>query len=298
MSHQLLKKVVSSFTLILLSTIAASAQMPAQSQPARATELREGQRAAGNLIESIKGGELSEVAKDLFAGTSADALDQEGGLALCWAVRVNRRDMVDLLLEKGADVNKEEDDGTAALDVAAAAGRANLVKLLLSRGAVVDHKDRGGHTALVVAAIGAMVTGAPAFMFKGMWGGEPNEKGEQLLSNIGNEHKTVIELLLQAHADPNLQADDCGLTALMVAAMSGKVELVQLLLSQGAKIDLKSGDYDALGLAEAFESPDVMAELWETEDSETAQALASWSQITAPGRRAVAKLLRAAGARQ
>lgn len=295
MNHQLPKQVASIVTLMLLSTFVAGAQVRA-SQPAQPTELQAKGRGGGDLIESIKRGDLAEVSKVLIAGTSADEADDEGGRPLCWAVRVNRRDIAELLLAHGAEINKEEDDGGTALVVAAGAGHADMVKLLLTHGADANHKDNGGHTALLLAAGGAVYGAMPPFLLKAIFGGEATERGDQFLSSMGTEHREVMELLLQAGADANLQADDCGLTALMFAGLGGSVKLVQMLLSHGANVNLKTGEWDALRFAEAFESSKAIAELDE-EDAETKQALLIWSQTTAPGRQQVAKLLRAAGAR-
>ena len=292
MNHQLPKKVASIVTLMLLSTLVAIAQVSAAPQPAQSSEAQAKKRNGGGLIESIKRGDLPEVTKILLAGTSADSEDDGAGRALCWAVRVNRRDMVELLLAKGADVNKEEDDGGTALIVAAAAGHADMVKLLLSHGADANHKDNGGHTALLLAAGGAVFGAMPPFLLKEILGEEATERGEQLLSSMGTEHQAVMELLLKAGADANIQADDCGLTALMFAGLGGSVELVQMLLSHGANVNLKTGEWDALRFAEAFESSNNLG----ADEEETKQALLIWSQTTAPGRRQVAKMLRAAGA--
>lgn len=283
------------FTLILGSGFVVTAQdTPAHEAP-QVTELHPSESGRA-LNESIQRGDLGEIAKILFAGTSADTMDEEGGRPLCWAVRVNRRDIVELLLAKGADVNKEEkqDSGTA-LAVAAALGHADMVKLLLARGAVVNHEDHGGHTPLIAAAMGAMIRDAPPFVMRAMWGEEITEKEELLLSGLGNEHKRVVELLLSAGADANLQAEDCGLTALAIAAMSGNVAVAQMLLAHGANPSLN--DWYALKFAETFDSSEGIADSLDGEDSETAAALLSWVQLTASGRQQVVQLLRVARAR-
>jgi ankyrin repeat protein len=60
--------------------------------------------------------------------------------------------IVELLLEKGADVNAKDKDGNVtALIMAASNGHTETVKFLLERGADVNAKDNDGFTALKAA---------------------------------------------------------------------------------------------------------------------------------------------------
>jgi ankyrin repeat protein len=71
--------------------------------------------------------------------------------ALHSALDAGRFDIVDLLLAKGADVNIRDDKGHTPLHIAAsyAASRfPKIVELLISNGADIDAKDNGGKTAL------------------------------------------------------------------------------------------------------------------------------------------------------
>lgn len=66
-------------------------------------------------------------------------------------------EIVEHLLDKGAEINHEDADGRTALSVAAlcvpaSEGHSSVVSLLLERGSEVDHKDRDGMTPLLVAA--------------------------------------------------------------------------------------------------------------------------------------------------
>jgi ankyrin repeat protein len=60
--------------------------------------------------------------------------------------------VVQLLLEKGADVDAKDNDGGTALHKTAGSGHEAVVRLLLEKGADVDAKSNDGWTALHWAA--------------------------------------------------------------------------------------------------------------------------------------------------
>ena len=65
-----------------------------------------------------------------------------------------------------------------------------------------------------------------------------------------NRLQVVVQRLMAAEADPNVQ-DRLGLSALMVASISGEAECVRVLMRGGAKLDLlEDHGYSALALAE------------------------------------------------
>ncbi len=77
-----------------------------------------------------------------------------GWTALHSALDDERFDIVELLLDKGADVNIEDDSGYAPLHIAASyAAKHNpkVVELLISKGADINAKDNDGKTALAYA---------------------------------------------------------------------------------------------------------------------------------------------------
>ena len=71
----------------------------------------------------------------------------EGVTALVAAVRNNRASTVSLLIDRGADVNKEDTvKGITPLKAAVEDDNCALVELLIKRGAAVDHVNRNGRT--------------------------------------------------------------------------------------------------------------------------------------------------------
>ncbi|KAF3223686.1 hypothetical protein TWF679_000123 [Orbilia oligospora] len=134
--------------------------------------------------------------------------------------------IINLLLERGADIKANTGSGLAAFHQAAKGGQAAVVKLLLEKGEYINLKDeRYGRTPLMWAV--------------------SDKKG-----------KKMVELLLEEGADINLPDDKFGRTTLMWAVVERNVEAVKLLVAIEG-INLLPSDFwsqTPLSLAENFES--------------------------------------------
>jgi ankyrin repeat protein len=248
-----------------------------------------------DFIEAVKRGDAAVVGRLLADGIDPNVKDEAGELALGWAIRFNRIEVTEALLARGARVNETEDDGDTPLMVAAACGRADFVRALLAKGADVNARDRGGHTPLISAAMGAMFKSAPEQTVKKIYGEEDGADFKDLLKRMGNEHTKVIDLLLERGADVNVQAEDCHLSALMIAAMIGDVEIVRSLLSHGADANLKSGGWTALAFVTVAMTRELKRKLEDDpdfDDQRSRQAFIDWMRGTAQSRKEITLLLR------
>ena len=118
----------------------------------------------------------------------------------------NWNDLIEALLEKGADPNARNSRGATALGIAQDAGYLDAVKLLLAGGA------------------------KEVFTYAGM-----NLNDALLVSASNGDAVKVIESL-NAGADPHA-ASRAGVTPLMAAAYGGNVEAVRALVERGAHVN-------------------------------------------------------------
>ena len=140
----------------------------------------------------------------LSKGASLEVKDMDGSTPLHRAVRGGHTNTVELLLSKGASLEAKDTDGWTPLHYAARHGHTNTVELLVSKGASLEAKDAYGWTPLHHAA----------------WGGRTG----------------TVELLLSKGA--SLEAKDThGWTPLHRAAWGGRTSTVELLLSKGASVE-------------------------------------------------------------
>lgn len=126
-----------------------------------ADDMRESQeiiahRAAFHRLHTaVRVGDPRAVEAALAAGA-----DVNRSSALELAVLIEQTDMVDLLIERGADINRAGPSGDLPLAVAARRGRLEMMQQLIDKGAdprlrdrrglsAMDHAQRHGHTEAV-----------------------------------------------------------------------------------------------------------------------------------------------------
>ncbi len=123
-------------------------------------------------------------------------------LDLMFVTLIGNKEEVELLINKGADVNSKDISGGTVLMGAALNGHIEIVKLLIDKNANLNATDNESNTALIYATM--------------------------------NGHKDIVELLLNIGADINLKSKE-GATALNYAEKKGFEEIVNMLKKAGAK---------------------------------------------------------------
>lgn len=180
--------------------------MLAISLPLSATSLGQ------SIHTAVQQGEIEQVKKLLSVNPQlVNAKDESGRTPLHWAARIQKLEMVKLLLERGADVNAKDDNGIAALHHLVFRGNLEGVEHLLEHGADVNIVDKDGNTPL----------SSTSFYFL--------------------YHQEIAELLIDRHADPLLSKDK-GLDLLHKAAARGHQRMISYLIENGVDILERNGN--------------------------------------------------------
>ena len=159
-------------------------------------------------------------------------------------------EVIQLLLEKGAEVNAQGGKYGNALQAAAFHGKVKVVELLLDNGADVNAQGGEHGNALQAATVAAKESsGIEIIRLLLCRGADVHAQGGKygnVLQAAAYEGKIeVVRMLLGKGANINTQGGMFG-TVLQAAAYSGNIEVIRLLLDNGADINARGGKYGAI----------------------------------------------------
>ncbi|MDA0938967.1 MAG: ankyrin repeat domain-containing protein [Proteobacteria bacterium] len=169
--------------------------------------------------------------------TDLDKTDTNGKTALMFAASEGHKDIVELLIKKGANLNEQDNYGKTALMKAASEGHEDIVDLLIKGDAALDEKDNYGRTALMDAAskghedtVELLIKGDAALDEK------DNSHRTALMLAASKGRKDTVDLLIKGDAALD-EKDNSHRTALMLAASEGRKDTVELLIKGGANLN-------------------------------------------------------------
>lgn len=144
----------------------------------------------------------------LAKGANLHAKNQYNGTALQSAVYHQQEDIVKLLIERGASVHVKTKDGATCLHTAVQRTNLTIIETIIQHGvnvnAAMTSSLKNGHTALHIAA----------------------EKGD---------HR-IVELLIKNKASVDVKTKE-GITPLFLATMFDHENVIKILLENGANVD-------------------------------------------------------------
>jgi len=197
--------------------------------------------APDTFVALAKEGDLQAVHLFLRAGMAPDSEDREGALASQWAAAKGHREMLEILLDAGADPGK-------ALLWAAAAGQREIVERLLALkpdratiGQAMHNAADTAHTEMVRRLLDA--------------GADPNTVGSRggtsaLMEAASRANLATVALLLERGAEVNFKTDAAAVMALHKAVdasssspdaeeIARRLQVTTALLDKGADIDAR-----------------------------------------------------------
>ena len=177
-------------------------------------------------------------------GADINAQNNEGDTALIRAIKNNDKDKVLLLINNNANVNQINKKGESPLISASRYGLSlDTIDLLLEKGALINAQDNNGWTALMWAIDQNEQKIAESLIKKEANVNLANKTGETPLMKAASKGLVdLIELLLTNKAIINA-VDHKGKTALMYAAEKGKPDAVSLLIKNHANVTIKSKEH-------------------------------------------------------
>lgn len=202
-------------------------------------------------------GNTAEVSALIADAQNVNLAQTDGTTLLHWAVYYDDAELVDSLVERGADPAARNDYGATPLSQAAIIGNADVIALLLEAGADANEKGADDQTPIMVLARTNNTDAAEVLLEGGAdvnavekWRGQT-----ALMWAAAQKQPAMVELLLQAGANPDAQSlpnnwerqvtaeprmkvlPAGGLTPLLYAAREGCTECVRLLIDAGADIN-------------------------------------------------------------
>jgi len=178
----------------------------------------------------------------LKLGVNVNIQDQadENFFPLLMAVAKQDFEIVEILLNAGADINLFEVYGFTALMSAAANLNENILLLLLKKGAGkinIEAVDTSGNTALMVAAQRGRNKNVKILAAAGANINATNRYGETALIMASREgRKEVVQTLISLGADIHIQ-DIGGHTAFSIAVLLNEKGVAEILLKAGANVN-------------------------------------------------------------
>ena len=171
------------------------------------------------VLDAAKRGDVESLKAELRSGADVNAAQGDGFTALHWAAKLGNREVAEILIAAGADIEATTRLGShMPLHVAAAAGQAAVTEALLKAGAPVAVATNTGARSVHFAA----AAGDPA----------------------------TLEVLVAHGADVDSVEPQWGQTPLMFAAATGRTAAVEALMEAGANPGVTAKVLDVAARAE------------------------------------------------
>ncbi len=185
--------------------------------------------------------------------------DHKGWTPLMGAAIMGKKDVVEILLSKGAKIDERDKEGRTAFIHAAMFNSTSMIEFLLSKGAKIEDKDNSGMTALMYAGLNGSKEVVELLLSKGAKIDEKDNTGATALMWASSMDKQVVVSFLISKGAKINERDNFGMTPLIYAAMGGSKGSVEILIDKGASMDDKDdASMTAFDWAKMLDKTNVM----------------------------------------
>lgn len=210
-------------------------------------EERKGYSSNTPLLAAASSGKLQIVKYFVDAGADVFATNSSGNNVFTLLMEnknLPAKDLLNLfekLCAKGLDIDMKGSDGRTALMKACSGHNLQLIKGLVKLGADIEARNKAGDTVLMAAILAENISAIDFLISEGV---DLDACGAQnhnafMHSIKTNSLKSFSYFLKKVRVNVN-QQDWFGTTPLMWASFNNRIEMVRMLLKEGADITLKT----------------------------------------------------------
>jgi ankyrin repeat protein len=164
----------------------------------------------------------------------------QGWCSLYEASRFGYIEIVKFFISQGIGLKLEFKSGWRPLLAACYEGHNDIAMLLIENGAYVHQQTKTNYTTLMAAASKGLIDIAHILIEKGVSTNQQTKEGwTALIYSCNNGHGDVAKLLLENGADIDKKTDD-KYTSLMGACKSGLTNMAHTLIEKGANVNAKT----------------------------------------------------------
>jgi ankyrin repeat protein len=186
---------------------------------------------------------MSLARQAVAAGADASQMNRDGATPLMLAAESATPELVELFLQQSATVNEQDKRGMTALMYGARGGEKQLgqVAILLEGGADPQLQDKDGKDALAYASASGATQIVQLLLKQNSSAGQPSQA---IIEAAESGNVEMVKLLVSQGANVNGR-DKEGRTALYCASLNGHPEVVRILLKNGADPNISDDQHKA-----------------------------------------------------